>query len=622
MRNSIVFTLFLLILVGATTTMAQEEKVSLNFDEVDIELIIRFMSDITKTNFIFDKGVVRGKITIISPTEVTVDEAFKAFQSILEVKGFALIPSPDGKMVKIVRAAEAKQSPIKTQIGKKVEEIEPVDAMLTQLIHLDYADANQISGILRPLISKNGLIHPYQPTNDLIIIDTSSNIRRLLKIIEKLDVKGVEVEREIIQIKNASSTTLSAIIQSVLQEAAVPGRPPKPKVLNIIPDDRTSSLIIVASSDDMVKIKALIEELDKEVPTELSPIRVLRIRNAKATDLADVISKIYVKQPARPPVRGVPAVPEVRPTIVPHETTNSLIITASKKDHDAIEAMVKQLDVLQDQVLVEMLIADVSLELIKEIGVELASLDKPVEGSTRGFARTDFGGKLTTFATRATLGKGSGLAAGAHKGWTTIGTLSAINVGFLIDAIESDATTDILSTPQIVTQDNETARIRVGEEVPYVSESRVSEQLVTYETTSFKKAGITLEITPHINQREFVTLEINAEITEIRPESAALKPESIEREIKTTVFVRSGDTIVIGGLISDKKSKGIRKVPVLGDIPLLGFFFRRTEETTKRTSLLIFITPHIIKSFEEMEELTEEKKLESEKFIKEKIEEK
>ncbi len=518
---------------GASLAEAEEELVSFNFDNADVKLIIKLVGELTKTNFVFDETQVRGSVTVSCPRKISIDDTYKALQSILEVKGLAMVPS--GELVKIVPRADAKLKSVETRIGKEIEAIPGDDRIFTQIVRLEHADVQDVWRLIGPLVPKDGSVVVSSQTNTIVITDTSSNIHRLLKIIQ---------------------------------------------------------------------------EVDKESPAGEKKIYVYYLENAGPEELAKVLSGIRVEETAQKRQRRVPIKAggialEAKPVIVADKLTNSLVITALPRDYTVLEKVIRKLDIKRAQVLIEALIAEVSLDKLSEFGTELATWDEPVEGSERVFGGTSYDLR-DAFKT----GELSGAVLGVMKG---------SQIGAIINYYRKDSDFNILSAPYLFTRDNEEAEILIGKNVPYVTQSRITETdaatptvIKTYE---YKDVGIKLRITPHISPKGFVRLEIYELIEKLTEGPNPDTPATIKREIKNTVEVRNGSTVVIGGLIRDDKQRVVHKVPILGDIPILGLLFRSSRDVIQKTSLLILITPHVIATPEDMEKITEEKKKEGEAIL-------
>ncbi|MDD5454674.1 MAG: type II secretion system secretin GspD, partial [Candidatus Ratteibacteria bacterium] len=559
-----------LIFIMFCNVKCEEELISINFEEVDLRIVTNFVSKVTGKNFLLDDRV-RGNVTILSPTKIPVDEVYAVFLSVLEVKGFTAIPS--GRVTKIVPIATARQSPLPTGIGKDISEIPMEDKMVTQLIPMQYADSQQLMAILAPLVSSQGHLTSYQPTNTLIVTDTSSNIRRLLTIINNFDIEGAKLETSIIPLKYASAQTIVEKVSSAIESAGrtVAGTAPRPVRgapatgipmsvgggITLIPDERINSVILVANKEDTVRVKELIEQLDILPPPGRETIHIYKLKYANAEELAKVLSAMPLgKDPSQKDQKAVSISADV--------ATRSLIITADPEDYKNIKEVIDQLDSVRPQVFLEALIADVSTDMIAELGIEWGTVDAPIEDEYTGFGGTKYSEQANLYARALTF---SGLVVGAMKGTTS----GIPNVGMIIQAYNKRTGFDILSTPQILTLDNKEAKILVGENVPYLSSSRITEDETVVNTYSYKDVGIELTITPYIGIENNLKLDIYQKVTKIVPSTTGTStPTTTIREAKTSVSVDDGSTIVIGGLIRDDSTKVVHKVPFLGDIWIIG----------------------------------------------------
>ena len=614
MKTKVILTLFLfLFLMGPAGGGEREEYISLDFHRVDINLVIRFISETTETNFIVDPRV-KGEVTIISPARIPVEAVYSVFKSILEMHNFSLVQA--GEVVKIIPSVEARQRAIRTEVGREIEGIPPEDIIVTQLIPLEHADVNQVRAMLTPLVSQASNMVAHLPTNILILTETSSNIQRLLRIIKEIDVKGVRVEREIIPLRFASAEALGSTLTSALEERHRPGEKAPERTFKIIPDARTNRLVVVATPQDMKDIKELIEKLDRETPAALSMLKVYHLENVEAEELIKVLAGLKT---GASPARGA-SLPEIKPSLVADKATNSLIIVALPEDHAMFRKVIEELDIRPKQVLVEMLVAEVSMDIIRQLGIELASMDSPVEGSVRGMGRTDFAGAI------ATAGVGlPGLVIGAMKGTVTRTIagqdISVPKIGAILQAYEKEADFEVLATPHVIASNNKEARILIGERIPFIRQARVTEEVVgiaptVIQTFDYRDVGIELNITPRISRERFIHLDIHGKVSRVIGDVGAGLLTTFEREVKTAVTVEDKNTVVIGGLTRDDESETIHKVPLLGDLPILGFLFRRKSKTAVKRNLLIFITPHVIETAEEAEDIRREKGLEQEEFKK------
>ena len=627
----IVLVLFISLL-GSTSYAAKlvekgfEEKgrlVTMDFDGVEIRTLIKFIGELTGKNFVIDERV-RGKATVISPTKLTVEEAYKVFESILEVHGYTIVPA--GKIEKVVPAAEARGKSLTTMVGRGP--LPEADSMITQVIPIRYADVNDVKTLYTPLISKNSLLVAYQPTNTLIVTDILSNINKLLKILKEVDIPGYELQLTVIPLQNASAKVVAQEIEALFEakkRAPRAARPPGQQVVEIasqeaiklIPDERTNALIVLATAQTVKMIKEVVKTLDQAIPRGKGNIHIYYLQHAVAEDLAKVLSGVATeakegtKAGPQAPAAKLPVLGE-KVSVIADKPTNSLIIIASPQDYAVIEDVIKKLDIVRAQVYVEALIAEVTLDKIKQLGVEWNLTQDAKEGKIRRYGGTDFG---LIDAERS--GALAGLIIGITRGFIPVGGVDVADIKALVQLYGSDSDVNILSTPWLLTTDNEEAEIIVAEERPFLKSSQVTAEGSTVKTFEFKDVGITLKITPHISKGKLLRLnlftEIKSFLEQIEGEVGAVV--TTKRQASTSVIVEDGATVVIGGLIRDDKTDRVSKVPLLGDIPILGFLFKSRSQTKVKTNLLIFITPRIVTSAEDLREIAEREKREREKRI-------
>ena len=588
-----------------------DELICVNFDEVDIRMVLKTVGDITGINFVVDDNV-RGKVTVMFPTKIRLSEVYKVLESILEVKGFAAVPA-GRNLVKIVPRAEAAKRNLQVRFGSNPSEIPRNDSHVTQIIPLNYADAGDISQIIQPLLATGAQMATYSKTNSIVITDTSSNIHHIAKIIQNLDVQE---QITVFSLNYASPQVLSEQITRIIQKSRVAssnvGRnrslPQTNTGMKILPDVRTNSLIVVANAQDTDTIEQLIMQLDVERPDSANNVHVVYLENAQPKEVAESLTAVL----ANLRITGtLEATQQVQVTA--DEGTNAVIIAASAQDYKVIEEIIQKLDIVREQVLVEMLIMEVSEDSLTEIGIDWATLDEAVEDSVRFFGATNFGPRVDFLS-----GNLEGLAVGA---WRADG--SDITIGGILHALEKESGVNILSTPHITTSNHSKAKIIVGENIPYIVESRITEATdpitpTVIDTFEYKDVGISLEITPHISQGGLVRLEIDSEFTKLIEGvtgTSVNTPTTAKRQAQTVVSMNSGSTVVIGGLIRDDKVTLEKKIPLLGDLPLVGGLFKFQRERLQKTNLLIFITPHVLGSQKDMEQITEKKRKEMEPVL-------
>jgi general secretion pathway protein D len=593
-------------LPALTDPAMADQLIPMDFNQADIRIVIKAISELTGLNFLVDENV-KGTVTLISPTKVRRGDAYKVLQSILESKGFAT--SPAGNLIKIMPRAEINKRNLPYGIGSDPAQVPANDTLATWIIPLTYASASDVIGAITPLLS--GTVAAYPQTNSLMITDTCSNIRRVLEIVRHFDVPGEEQALVVLPLRHAEAGQLSQEILQVLEKQtsaapageAVPARPgpgrsaPAPvsgppaagsrSGPTIVPEMHTNSLIVVASAPVIDSIEELVSELDTERSLNTSNIHVVYLENGEAKDMAKSLETALQGSAAQ---KGATAKPE-SVHIQADESTNALIIVASPEDYEVVASVVKQLDIPRDQVLVELRIVEVSEDLLRNIGVEWSTFDAASPNGVRGFAGTSYG-----LANEFTAGTLTGGAVGAFK---QVG--GATKVGALLALLEQRTGVNILSTPTIVTANHQKAQITVAENIPYIKESSVTFQTSTnpqqVNTFDYKDVGVILELTPHISHGGLVRMEIDSTFSQVIQGATGTSvntPTTSKRAEKTTVSIQNGATIVVGGLISDNKTVVLQKVPILGSIPLIGFLFQNKNTTIQQTNLLMFITPHVL----------------------------
>jgi general secretion pathway protein D len=579
-----------------------DDLISVNFDHVDIRIMLKTIGDITGINFVLDDNV-QGNVTVMSPTKIRLSEVYRILESILEVKGYAAVPS--GNLVKIVPRAKATRHNLQVRVGSNPADIPQNDSLVTQIIPLEYADASEVGQIIKPLLDGDAHTATYTRTNSILITDRSANIHHIAKIIQKLDVAGSKEEVTVIRLNYASSQVLSEQITRIMQKNKAAGSVRNGQQITtdvkILPDVRTNSLIVVANSQDTETIEQLAMKLDIERPLEASNVHVIYLKNAQAKEAAESLTSALANLQTAGAFEGSQGI-----QIAPDEGTNALIITASAQDYEVISSIAEKLDIVREQVLVEMLIVEVSEDDLEEIGIDWATLDDAVTSSVRAFASTNFGTRIDYVS-----GDLEGLSVGAWKE-----TGSGISIGAILHALQKKTGVNILSTPHIMTSNHQKAKIIVGENRPFVMESRITETTdfitpTVIKTFEYKDVGISLEIVPHISQGGLVRLEIVSEFTKLVEDvttTSSDTPTTAKRQAETVVSMNSGATVVIGGLIRDDKVTLEKKVPLVGDIPLVGELFKYKKDTLEKTNLIIFITPHVLTTNQDLQQITNKKK--------------
>jgi general secretion pathway protein D len=582
--------------------------ISIDFDNVDISLLIKFISELTGKNFLVDPNV-KGKVTIISPSKISVDEAYRVFESVLEVHGFTTVPS--GSVTKIVSSTEARSKNIETLFGN--EKVKPEDKLVTQIIPLKYASPEELKKVFSSFISKGSIMMSYDPTGMLILTDTQSNISRLLKIIEVLDVPGTGEVITVIPLKNASAQAMATSIGTVFRSNTGTARRTATAVtasqITVVPDERTNTIIVLASEVDTLKIKGLIDLLDKEIPRGDGGIHVYSLQNANAEDMTKTLMAIPKETQQKSEQKGTAPVLSKEIQIVADKATNSLIITAEKADYMILENVIHELDRPRSMVYIEALIMEVSMSNKFEVGVQWqvgkagdnASVFSASNPGVNNFPSADSDGNVTL---------ATGLTYGVLGNTITIGGVDFADIGAVLRAYATDSDVQIHSWPQIMTLDNEEANLEVTDNVPYITrrDENTSTGTTGYSNYDFKDVGVKLKITPQINQERFVRLNIEQEVSQVLSTNEAGQPTTFARKAKTVVRIKDGQTVVIGGLIDSKDNRTNYRVPLLSRVPILGYLFRSKANTLDKKNLYIFLTPRIVANPEEAVNVYEEKK--------------
>jgi len=635
------------------TTLTPEGLVNLDFQDVEIATVIDTIARLTGRNFVYDDRV-RGRVTIISPTPIPVEQAYTVFESMLQVKGFTTVDAPGG-VVKVIPIRDAKETSVSTAVGTRTAP--DTDRFVTRLIPLRFIDAEAISNTLKPLVSKEAALVAYAPTNTLILTDSAANINRILEILESIDVETYKEELAMIRVQYADAQALAEQLSEVFggevsatgtaaagarvrvqpRVQRVPTQAPQLDTggggqraqVRIITDARTNALIILAARSTLDEMRALIRKLD--VPMEGGGrIQVYYLKHADAEELADTLNSLLGEgsAPSSPGVtaglaaglqpqqlRAVTELASSVSSVTADVGTNSLVIQASPEGFEALRRVIEMLDIERPQVLVEALIMEVTVSDGTELGLNWVL--HLVGGSTEvGIGSVTDTKSSDGLASAAEVVKG--LAGGPGFIANIVATGSDDVIRAIIRATASDNSTNIISAPHILTSDNEEAEILVGDNIPIITNRVQSAAGITTATPDSSLAtsvnverqdiGVTLRVTPQITEGDSLRLEIFQEITAINSgiqtdvgDVNQVGPALSNRRIENVVVARDGSTVVIGGLVSDDYLDNVAKVPWLGDIPVLGWLFKNTKNTLAKRNLLVFLTPHIIRSPEDLE---------------------
>ncbi|PLX99200.1 MAG: type II secretion system protein GspD, partial [Desulfuromonas sp.] len=623
-RSVIYFLLIMLVMVVPVSTVSAQEQgagdvaegISLDFKDVELSELIRVISEMTGQNFLFDENL-KGKVTIISPRPMSQDEAYQVFLSVLNVKGFTVVPS--GTVNKVVSLREAKENNLPTGVRRDISG----EQYVTRLIPLQHVDAATVaSNVLQPLVPKTSQVVAYTPSNTLIITDSAANIERLYRIIRQLDVATSSLAVEVIPLSYASATEVAKICTQFLSQGGTSVRRVKGNVqtadtarTQVIAYTRTNALVVMATAEDLATVRLLVDQLDKRPDKNQSSMHVYYLENADAEELAKTLNEI---------VTGVKRVPASAPqgaqqakeslaavTITADRATNALVLSATPEEYEVLRNIIEQLDIRRKQVFVEALILELSMDITSDLGVSLQGAGSyDGDGAVFGTSNLNSGSaNLSSLSppdgsTVPTLLSQSieGILLGGLFNPVTVTGLDGNDVtvpalSALIDASKSDSDVNILSAPRLLTSDNEEAEIVVGANVPIIT-SRLTDTgggdgLAQSVSIERQDVALTLRFTPQVTEGNLVRLNVFQELTDLAQTQLGnvneVGPTLTKRLLRNSVLAENGRTVVLGGLIGTNVEERVSKVPLLGDIPLLGWLFKRKRVEESKTNLLVFI---------------------------------
>ena len=605
--------LFVLALPPQQTWAQTQGPIVLNFVNADIPSVIKAVGELTGKNFIIDPRV-KGTVIITSTKPVPRNQVYPILLSALRMQGFAAIESHG--MVKIVPEGNAKQDFSVTR-GKQINE--SGDRIVTQVYPLQYESAVQLTTVLRPLISPNNAVAALANSNTLVITDYADNVRRLNAIIEAADQPSAN-DTALIRLNHVSAVDLAQSLGRLMSDGASAAGQPGSSRLLIVPDMRSNSLLVRSDNPARIQtLRELVAGLDVAGAAG-GNIHVVYLRNAEATKLAETLRGIFSGEvpAALSTLTAATTVPATSPTtaaspvsgasggnmILADAATNSLVISAPDVTYNALRAVIDKLDARRAQVFVEALVVEITAEKAAEFGIQWQDLRGIDRSGTNFIGGTNLGGRSTgsnIIDASANLGTlGQGLNIGLVSGTIDIPGLGVVtNLGALARALESDANANILSTPNLLTMDNEEAKIVVGQNVPFITGQYAQTGSTTtpspFQTIERRDVGLTLRVRPQVSEGGSVKMQIYQEISSLRPTTTAADVITDKRSIDSTVLVDDGRIIVLGGLIQDSIQVGIDKVPVLGDIPLIGHLFRSEKRNRMKTNLMVFLRPYVLR---------------------------
>ena len=582
-----------LLLALTTLVWAQQPAATINWKDADIRQVVEAVSAVTGKNFILDPRVT-GRVTLLSPTPLGPDALYEAFLSILQVHGYVAVDS--GDLIKIIPDATARQFP--SRMG--IEGAAGPDDMATTVVQLRNVGATQLVPILRPLIPQYGHLVAHAGSNMLIISDRAANVARMVNIIHRIDQASDE-DIEVVSLQHASAAEIVRIMTALTQSGRGDG---SPVTTSLVADARTNSVLIGGDKNERLRLRTLIAHLDTPLE-DGGDTQVRYLRYADAEELSTKLQQHFSGQvQAAAAGQAGTAATAGEISVWADTQTNALVVNAPPKMMRSLMQIVDKIDIRRAQVLVEAIIVEVIADKSNELGVTWA-----VEGSGSNtpIAVTNFPGSMSGVVQlgSAAAGGGTGDLSGLIDAGITIGVgrLSDSGVSFaaILSALEGNADTNIISTPSIVTTDNEEATLNVGQEVPFVTGSysntgSVGGAVNPFQTIQREQIGVKLAITPQINEGNSMVLDISQEISSLAQSSSeAVDLITNQRIVETTVIVEDGEILVLGGLLEDVLRESNQSVPILGNIPLLGNLFRSRKTEKVKTNLMIFIRPTILR---------------------------
>ncbi len=575
---------------------------TVNLKEADIRAFVSQVSDITGKSFVVDPRV-KGKVTVVSKAPMTADEIYNLFLSVLNVHGYAAVPS--GRVTKLVPSTSAKQDSI-----RKCRNVQS-DEMVTCVVPIKNASAIELVPILRPLIPQYGHLAGVASANALIVTDHSANLKRIMDIVDSLDKSGSE-ELEVIQLKDAWVGDVVRLLENL--EPVQTGKKGASNKMSgrvtVVAEERTNRLIVKGEKSARARVRTLVAELDR--PSQYTgATKVIHLNHAEAVKVAELLKNLVTDKAANSGGKNNNKSSASELNIQPDETLNALVVRADPSQMSEIEDIVSQLDVRRAQVLIEAAIVEVSGDVSNALGIQWASLDQgnAVGGVNFSNLGTDLNSVISAIqgGTPAGLANGITLAGGDTNGAGDQG------YGGLLQALANTTNANLLSTPSIMTLDNQEAEIIVGQNVPFITGSSTSTTdgiSNPFQTISREDVGLTLRVVPQINDGDVIRLQVEQEVSSVVPTSEAIQSADLitnKRSIKTTILADDSETIVLGGLIQDDITESEQKVPVLGDIPLLGHLFKSRSRVNVKRNLLVFLRPNIVRESGSAKAITQEK---------------
>jgi len=600
----------MLVLTFSAFAQSEEQTWKVNLKDADIRAFVSQIADITGYSFVIDPRV-KGKVTVVSNASMDKAAVYEMFLSVLGVHGFAAIPGAG--VIKIVQQNNAKQTAQNDKLFRKI----PSEQIVTRVIQVNNASALELVPILRPMVAKYGHLAGVAAANALIISDHVANIKRISKIIDELDSPS-KYELEVVQLQEAWVGDMVKLLEELApSELGKATKGKGSKKFSVVADQRSNRLILRGDESFRDKMRSLISKLDQPSSTG-GKTKVVRLKHADASDIAELI-KGLMGDIASGDSKGK-GQPKAEASVYADDGLNALVLRAEPSLLQELEGVIEQLDVRRAQVLIEAAIVEISDNTDNKLGIQWALYDQgaSIPGAFTNFSEigVSTAGILSALIAKDNSDDGEFDASslgGVSNGLTLgIGDKNSNGIGWgaLIQALEGDAGANVLSTPKVITMDNQESSIIVGQNIPIItgqSSSGGSSTSDPFTTIEREDVGVKLIVTPSISEGDVVRLEIEQEISGVTDSTAGADIITTKRQIKTNVLADNGETIVLGGLIRDDISQSESKVPLLGDIPWLGRLFRSSSKVVTKQNLLVFLKPTILRDKEMTRRVTEDK---------------
>lgn len=594
----------------AAVIAPENQAVNFSFDQADLRLIIKIVGEMTGRRFILDDRV-KGAITVVTPQNIPLDEVYPLLLSILESSGFTVVEKTEG--IHVVPLPEGSAS-----TGRVLTGDEQASGLVTKVYRISHISAIELAKLLEPLVrgGKNGAVSAFGATNHLIITDTDEALRQIEKLIRDLDKAGASRTIEVVRLTHANADDLARQLIAAMQGTESSGESVSrhlqrvgtglsslPSDMIVVPVPNANSVVIVGTPSQLSQTREIIALIDVESPVEFGRLNSIFLKYMSAEEAATTLNALLAKT-----VTGDKA---SRIAIEHNSANNALIVEAAPQDFELVRKLVNDLDRMPQQVMVEVVIAEISLDEGMDLGIELATIDAPEEGQNTVVGRSRPG---ETDGLSSLFESGSfaqGLSIGIARG-TYVDAAGRVlpRIPILVQALAQNRDVKILSNIPLWAQNNTEASVSVVENIPILS-SRIEgtgDNRDVIQNIERVDVGIKLKLTPHINIDNEVKLKLNPSIEAILdsgPAGTEFAPTIAKREVTTTVTIPDRSTVIISGLIREDKIKIVSKVPFLGDIPFLGWLFKSQSERKQRTNLLIFVTPHIVRDLNDAEQVKE-----------------